>query len=125
MCSPCLFEFRLHLFLPFTGSHRARRTFLHVCIFIVSFVSVFCISSFPSVRVTFSFYFRLLYFYPETMIIVHVYRKVVFMSLTLNTYMQLTELMVVVLTATSSLHVKIDVCPGDDLQTFYPSEADG
>ena len=25
----------------------------------------------------------------------------------------------------SSLHVKINVCPGDDLQTFYPSEADG
>ena len=25
----------------------------------------------------------------------------------------------------SSSHVKIDVCPGDDLQTFYPSEADG
>ena len=21
-------------------------------------------------------------------------------------------------------HVKIDFCPGDDLQTFYPSEAD-
>ena len=32
--------------------------------------------------------------------------------------------MVVVLTATGSLHVKIDVCPGDDLQTFYPSETD-
>ena len=41
------------------------------------------------------------------------------MSWTLNTYMQLTEFMVVVLTATSSLHVKIDVCPGNDLQTFY------
>ena len=25
----------------------------------------------------------------------------------------------------SSSHVKFDVCPGDDLQTFYPSEADG
>ena len=25
----------------------------------------------------------------------------------------------------SSWHMKIDVCPGDDLQTFYPSEADG
>ena len=24
----------------------------------------------------------------------------------------------------SSLHVKINVCPGDDLQRFYPSEAD-
>jgi len=24
----------------------------------------------------------------------------------------------------SSSHVKIDVCTGDDLQTFYPSEAD-
>ena len=47
------------------------------------------------------------------------------MSWTLNTYMQLTEFMVVVLTALSSLHVKIDVCPGNDLQTFYPSEADG
>ena len=23
-----------------------------------------------------------------------------------------------------SSHVKIDVCPGDDLQSFYPSEAD-
>ena len=22
-------------------------------------------------------------------------------------------------------HVKVDVCPGDDLQTLYPSEADG
>ena len=73
MCSPRLFEFRLHLFLPFIGSHRARRTFLHVCIFIVSFVSVFCISSFPSVRVTFSFYFRLLYFHPETMFIVKLF----------------------------------------------------
>ena len=25
----------------------------------------------------------------------------------------------------SSLHVKINVCTGDDLQTLYPSEADG
>ena len=24
----------------------------------------------------------------------------------------------------SSLHVKINVCPGDDLQMLYPSEAD-
>ena len=24
-----------------------------------------------------------------------------------------------------SSHVKIDVCPGDDLQTIYPSGADG
>ena len=24
----------------------------------------------------------------------------------------------------SSSHVKIDVCPGDDLQSFYPSEVD-
>ena len=47
------------------------------------------------------------------------------MSLTLNTYMWLTELKDVALTATSSLHVKIDVCPGDDLQTFYTSEAEG
>ena len=45
------------------------------------------------------------------------------MSWTLNTYMQLSEFMVVVLTATSSLHVKMDVCPGGHPHTFYTSEA--
>ena len=53
MSSPNLFEFRLHLVFPFIGFHRARQTFLHVFIFIVSFVRVFCISSFPSVSVLF------------------------------------------------------------------------
>ena len=76
MCSPRLFECRLHLFFPFIGFHRARRTFLHVCIFVVTFVRVFCISSFPSVSVTFLFYFRLLYFYPETMFIVKLVSRV-------------------------------------------------
>ena len=43
----------------------------------------------------------------------------------LNEAAKCTLLMQIFNLLVSSLHVNIGVCPGNDLQTFYPSEADG
>ena len=91
MCSPCLFELRLHLYFPFIGYHRASRTFLHV------FVSLFC------QRFLYFVFFQCLcksfilllssLFYPESMFIVHVH------EFDATPTSQLTELKVMVLAA--------------------------